>query len=296
MVSYQTNSSFETADSKAMRDKAKHTLINLIALMEAEFFSPQKLQKLPEHARSEQPLRDIAPNWFSRPVAGVDWISLAAEAASTIQSYDRILFCLYAVRKFKSQAVMIDLWGHSGNDRALSRSRFKVHMQREIHNLQTTIVMAALDCDISSDMPPLPREDQDDPTTSGLKGKFGYQIRGSATEDFLGSRNWEDTQLVAFELYSSGYIPRLIIFEEVSTSILERLMRSYAKYGGEIFCGQLAWEHVKAQASENLKLCIDRYCRDPFMLVPDVRPAVFWERDLKVKLPDWSKLTIQGRC
>ena len=296
MGSYKTKHNFGTADSKAMQDKAKHTLVHLIALMEAEFLAPQKLQNLPEPARPQQPFRDIPPNWFSQPIAGVDWTRLAAEASSTIESYDKILFCLLAVRKFKAQAIEINPWASAGNDRVLSSAKFKGQMLSEIHRLQTTIVMIALDCDISSDMPPLPREEQNDPTTSCLQGKYGYQIRGSITEGFMGSRGWEDTQLIASEFCSSGYTPRLLIFEDVSSSILKRLNSSYAKYGGEVFCGQPAWGHVVAQASANLERCIDRYCRDPFMLVPAVRPAAFWDTNLEVELPTWTKSTVQGRC
>ena len=64
MENYRAHRGAETADAKAMRDRANHTLIHLVAVMEAEFLAPKQLRHLPEQARPEQALRDIPPNWL----------------------------------------------------------------------------------------------------------------------------------------------------------------------------------------------------------------------------------------
>ena len=51
--------SYETADAKAMRDRAQSTLLHLVALMEVEFLTPGKFKSLPESARPLADLKDI---------------------------------------------------------------------------------------------------------------------------------------------------------------------------------------------------------------------------------------------
>ena len=300
MDSFNAPRGSETADTKAMRDKARHTLIHLVAVMEAEFLAPKRLQHLPEHARPEQAFRDIPPNWFSKPVAGVDWRALMAEARCEIENYDELLFCLHAVREFKSQAAALNPWSSAGKDGLLSSANFSAQMRNEIQRLQATIAMIALGCDALPVAAPLPRREQDEPMLSGLRGPYAYQFRGSVTETFIKSWRWEDALLAASESYGSGYIPQLLVFEDVGSSVVARLEKSYAKFGGRVFCGEAAWGHVAAGAGENIQRFIARYCRGPFALVPAIRPAPLWEGKPEVgpysERPSWTKSAIQGRC
>lgn len=296
MENYRAHRGAETADAKAMRDRANHTLIHLVAVMEAEFLAPKQLRHLPEHARPEQALRDIPPNWFSKPLAGVDWRALAAEARCEIESYDELLFCLHAVREFKSQAAALNPWSGAGKDGLLSPVNFKEQMRSEIQRLQATVAMIALGCDALPVAAPLPRREQDEPMLSGLRRPYVYQFRSSVTEAFIKSWRWKEALLMASESYASGYIPRLLVFEDVRASDLVRLERSYAKFGGNVFSGEAAWEHVAAGAGENIQRFIARYCRDPFALVPAMRPAPLWEGELGSERPSWTKTALQGRC
>ena len=296
MENYRAHRGAETADAKAMRDKANHTLIHLVAVMEAEFLAPKQLRHLPEQARPEQALMDIPPNWFSKPLAGVDWRALAAEARCEIESYDELLFCLHAVREFKSQAAALNPWSGAGKDGLLSPVNFKEQMRSEIQRLQATVAMIALGCDALPVAAPLPRREQDEPMLSGLRRPYVYQFRSSVTEAFIKSWRWKDTLLAASESYASGYIPRLLVFEDVGASALLRLERSYAKFGGNVFSGEVAWEHVAAGAGEDIQRFIARYCRDPFALVPAMRPAPLWEGELDSERPSWTKTALQGRC
>lgn len=135
---------------------------------------------------------------------------------------------------------------------------------------------------------------------SGLRGPYAYQFRGSVTEAFIKSWRWEDTLLAASESYGSGYTPQLLVFEDVGSSVVARLEKSYAKFGGSVFCSEAAWEHVAAGSGGNIQCFIARHCRDPFALVPAIRPAPLWEGKPEVgpysERLSWVKSAIQGRC
>lgn len=288
----------ETADAKAMRDRAQSTLLHLVALMEVEFLAPGKFESLPESARPLADLKDIPSTWFSEPIERCDWPSLQAEAKSLLQDYDELLYCLYAVRRFKLniaalQKTVVSLgWEDSG---------FARGVHQEVHRLRASIVMFALQNQLVC--PAI--------ETTGLKAGYGgaapeffqqrymYQVKSLATDISLDCFDATDDFSMAERSYASGFEPRLIVFEDMKSPLLEAYLENYRKYNGEIFLGERAWKHVCQNVSANLQICIDRYCRNPLSLISST--AVSKSEQLlgislaETECPEWAKI-VWGRC
>lgn len=290
--------SYETADAKAMRDRAQSTLLHLVALMEVEFLTPGKFKSLPESARPLADLKDIQSTWFSEPVERCDWSSLKAEAKSFLQDYDDLLYCLHAVRQFKVniaalQKSVVSL-GWEGSD-------FARGVHQEVHRLRASIAMLAL----AKQPFCLAGE------ATGLKAGYGgagpelfhqeyvCQIKSLATDISLDCLDATDDFSMAERGYASGFKPQLIVFEDMKSPLLEAYLENYRKYNGDIFLGELAWKHVCQNASANLQICIDRYCRNPLSLVSSAielkSEKLSWKGSAETECPSWAKIVL-GRC
>jgi len=291
---------FGTADAKAMQSRARTTLIHLIALMEAEFLEEGQLQSLPDSMRPKQCLKDLPSNWFSKPIGRVDWAALEGEAKSTIADYQDLLFCLHAVRQFKLKAA--EIYAPIGV-RESTPAVFKEQLQGEIHKLRSAIVRIALRaCAISDEMlPGAKKEGGSEQVKDYGRGPYAYQIKSSARDVSLDRWDHADELSVPAECCALGCIPRLVVFDARGPFALNDLVRAYETHGGEVFLGEAAWAHVTEHASKNLRICINRYCRDPLSLIPLMRhfatsTGIVDAGPKAAVAPKWARMAVMGRC
>ncbi|MFG6527065.1 MULTISPECIES: hypothetical protein [unclassified Sulfitobacter] len=287
----------ETADAKAMRDKARVTFVRLIALMEAEFLAPRKLKHLPDSARSHLTLPELPAAWFSKPVDGWNWVTLNAEAQATFDDYYDLLFCLHAVRQFKINMAALQGAENTRNEDARA---FSDPVQQEVHKLQSSIVTLALQQShqpLAGTIGILSTESKVTPKYA--QQPYAYQVKGRATDISLDCWDAADDLEKVKQYHASGYIPRLVVFDDTPSPRLTAYIEAYQKYGGEIFLGDLAWEHVHQHANKNLWICIDRYCRNPLRLVSsatDLDPKPHGINAIGERgVPSWAN-SVLGRC
>ena len=291
---------FGTADAKAMQSRARTTLIHLIALMEAEFLEGEQLQSLPDSVRPKQRLKDLPSNWFSNPIGCVDWAALEGEAKSTITDYQDLLFCLHAVRQFKLKAA--EIYAPIAA-RERTPAVFEEQLQGEIHKLRSAIVRIALRACANSDemLPVAMKEGGSGQVRDYARGLYSYQIKSSARNVSLDQWGHGDELAVPAECCALGCIPRLVVFDARGPFALNDLVRAYESHGGEVFLGEAAWAHVAEQASKNLLICINRYCRDPLSLIPLTRhfatsPRIVDAAPKAAFTPKWARMAVMGRC
>ena len=284
----------ETADAKAMRDRAQSTLLHLVALMEVEFLAPGQFKSLPESARPLADLKDIPSTWFSEPVERCDLPSLQAEAKSLFQDYEELLYCLHAVRRFKvniaklQKSVVSFGWKDSG---------FARGVHQEVHRLRASIAMLALQK--QRVCPAIETTGYGGAAPELLQQKYIYQVKSLAADISLDCFDATDDFSMAERGYASGFKPRLVVFEDMSSPLLEAYLEIYRKYNGDIFLGEHAWKHVCQNTSANLQICIDRYCRNPLSFVPSAIAHKSEQLSRKglaeTEAPSWARVVL-GRC
>ncbi|PIL21920.1 hypothetical protein P775_02005 [Puniceibacterium antarcticum] len=108
---------------------------------------------------------------------------------------------------------------------------------------------------------------------SCVSGNFVYQIKSNALQ--LGpecTSPLEELSLPA-DCRSSGFTPRLFIFDKVPRHsafgdthswALSMLTKNYLAQGGDVFIGEdCCWDHLEEKASASMRLVINKIARGP---------------------------------
>jgi hypothetical protein len=249
-------------------------LVRLIGQMEMAFAARGALQTLPACARPDQPFADTPLNWFLQPVPEVDWTALEAEGRATLEDFDQLLMLFLCMFVLKKQANILreSLSGLSDPKRV--SEKFQENMPRAIHPFLSDISRIALrGMFYPAEVSPLMEDGGGYKRTAEcVCGPYVYQLKYRA-EDIAFSR-WDekDDFMMLADCCYSGFTPRLVVFEQRPSILLECLEGMYRAHGGEVFLGEAAWAHITAQVSPTVRSCIERFCRDPLSVVAAEQP------------------------
>ena len=244
-------------------------MTRLVGQMEAAFAIRGRLQNLPDCARPERSFADTPSVWFSQPVPGVDWPVLEREARATFGDFDILFTVFQCMFSFKEQVALLleDLRGLSASEENIKQ--LERHGAEAVHHFLSNISRVALrGRAYPAEASPLwGVEGGYKRSAECVCGPYVYHLKYRAQDVALSRNDLGDDMSMAADCSYSGYTPRLLIFDETPSPLRDWLESTCRGHGGEVFLGEAAWAHVIEQASPIVRICIERYCRDPLALV-----------------------------
>lgn len=244
-------------------------LARLVGQMEAAFATRRRLQNLPDCARPQRSFADTPLIWFLQPVPGVDWPALEAEARAAFGDFDEALAVFQCMFSFKERVAFLreDLKGLSEPEEA--DKQLKERTAAAIHYFLSNISRIALRGRVyPEETSPLMEEGSTFKRSAEcVCGPYIYHLKYRAQDVALSRWDLGDDMSMARDCRYSGYTPRLLIFDGTASPFRDWLEGVCYDHGGEVFLGEAAWAHVTEQASPMVRVCIERYCRDPLALV-----------------------------
>ena len=65
----------------------------------------------------------------------------------------------------------------------------------------------------------------------------------------------------------SGYVPTLLVLDATPSTRLEALTSAYQQFGGQVYIGENAWEHVAEKAGWAMGQFVEKYIHIPFQAI-----------------------------
>ena len=224
---------------------------------------------MPDCARAVRSFADTPLIWFLQPVPGVDWPALEAEARATFGDFDEVLSVFQCMFSLKERVA----FSHDELRRLPAPENAPKWLQKRmaeaIHHFLSDIARIAVRGRYyPAEISPLKEEGSVFRRTAEcVCGPYIYHLKYRAQDVALSRLDLGDDMSMARDCRSSGYTPRLLIFDETASPFRDWLENTCYDHGGEVFLGEAAWAHITERASPTVRVCIERYCRDPMALV-----------------------------
>ncbi|WP_152528507.1 restriction endonuclease [Gordonia amicalis] len=96
-----------------------------------------------------------------------------------------------------------------------------------------------------------------------LKGAHAYEIKLRITIAASGQGRWSEELQFPSECKGSGLVPVLVVLDPTPNVKLSELIKSFRDSGGEVYIGDDAWGHLKAEAGPAMAIFLEKYIRQP---------------------------------
>jgi type-2 restriction enzyme apaLI len=96
-----------------------------------------------------------------------------------------------------------------------------------------------------------------------------YEIKIRVTIAASGQGRWHEELTFPNEAKAAGFVPVLVVLDPTDNPKLAELVRAYRAAGGECYLGDAAWEHLRATASPEMGIFLERYIHAPLDAVVD---------------------------
>lgn len=96
-----------------------------------------------------------------------------------------------------------------------------------------------------------------------------YEIKIRVTIAASGQGRWSEELTFPAEAQAAGFVPVLVVLDPTDNPKLAELVRAYRAAGGEHYLGEEAWAHLRATASAEMAIFLERYIHTPLDAVVD---------------------------
>lgn len=111
-----------------------------------------------------------------------------------------------------------------------------------------------------------------------LKDKHAYEIKIRVTIAASGQGRWSEELAFPVDCHNSGYTPMLLVLDPTPNPKLDVLRKAFIHYGGSVYVGDEAWQHLDSEAGPTMATFIEKYVRAPISnllsVVPDALPKM----------------------
>lgn len=90
-----------------------------------------------------------------------------------------------------------------------------------------------------------------------------YEIKIRVTIAASGQGRWGEELTFPAEAKAAGFVPVLVVLDPTDNPKLGELVRAYRAADGECYLGDDAWEHLRATASAEMAIFLERYIHAP---------------------------------
>lgn len=100
-----------------------------------------------------------------------------------------------------------------------------------------------------------------------LDGKLAYEFKMRVTIAASGQGRFSEELAFAKDCAFSGYIPVLLVLDATPSSRLDELIDAYQEYGGQVYLGETAWQHIAEKAGWAMGQFVEKYIHAPFLAI-----------------------------
>lgn len=92
-----------------------------------------------------------------------------------------------------------------------------------------------------------------------IAGRRAYDFKARMTEAPSRRARFADETLFARDCFASGYIPVLLVLNQLPGQRSVETIETFERYGGEVYIGSHAWDHIREVAGPILSRFLDSY-------------------------------------
>jgi hypothetical protein len=110
-----------------------------------------------------------------------------------------------------------------------------------------------------------------------LRERRAYELKIRVTIAASGQGRWREELDFPVDCRESGYVPVLVVLDGTSNPKLTELSAAFEREGGEVYTGDLAWEHLESLAGDTMSRFLDKYVRAPINKLIEEEPTALPE-------------------
>lgn len=96
-----------------------------------------------------------------------------------------------------------------------------------------------------------------------IRGRRAYEFKLRVTIAASGQGRWREELDFPVDCSRSGYEPVLVVLDPTPNPKLDELCNVFRKYGGNVYIGDEAWEHLESEAGKTMAVFLEKYVRGP---------------------------------
>jgi len=205
------------------------------------------------------------PEFFSTPrhrsVTGI--YSLPLDDAfdrlfSSVQDADTYFSCLAALYKarLKYEQILQRKWLYDLDNRAAQDTGYL---------FEPILAHSIGGAPVSSRKSPIKRHNdaRKGRQVDCIRGRRAYEFKLRVTIAASGQGRWREELDFPVDCSRSGYEPVLVVLDPTPNPKLDELCNVFREYGGNIYIGDEAWEHLESEAGETMAVFLEKYVRGP---------------------------------
>jgi len=110
-----------------------------------------------------------------------------------------------------------------------------------------------------------------------LRERRACELKIRVTIAASGQGRWREELDFPVDCRESGYVPVLVVLDGTSNPKLTELSAAFEREGGEVYTGDLAWEHLESLAGDTMSRFLDKYVRAPINKLIEEEPTALPE-------------------